>query len=521
MKRSTWRFKRSRFSDPSFVRHDLPFVCTMATILIVASCQLSRRSDGEPSQVNGDDVGLSLAAATGPLRVKPPLVPEDPTPLNPQMMIPVTRQIGAHQHIPYFVRVPDCTTSPEAAVIQFYTIVRSDFGQHPVQMILRGEGIAEAIRADAEGYRMSFAVTAPVKSALLKQICGNPKDGNTPIAVEPSILAETETWLRHVAPDCKDLQPVLTPSNPGQAGNELLRPAQWHCQLPEASPANALSDLDTIRTTMIRRWTRQPYLLARRLAVGAELAHALLAKDPDRQLDIFCRVVKGSLPAELPATMNSKRWQYAVCDHPNENRLSAARFGLVKTVSEVNFMRQLFDRTSRLGYLTLKLPIPEQAGRDVLVTLTPLAEVTENVTRETTKLWLGENTKSKVNFDAESPRSCWHPIYAEDTALMRLARYLTLSGETRKVACEESDTVRENGLSPARYFAESITSETEFVATNGRAKMLRLPIGRYAYKLRILPENLEDWDDASQVAEGARGEIEWDSKRPRQVISQW
>jgi hypothetical protein len=246
-----------------------------------------------------------------------------------------------------------------------------------------------------------------------------------------------------------------------------------------------------------------------------------MAKDPDHKLDVFCRVVKGSLPAELPATLASKRWQYTVCDHPGESRVNAARFGLLKTVSEVSFMRQLFDRTSRLGYLTLKLPIPEQAGRDILVTLSPLAEVTDNVARETTKIWLGTESKGKVNLDAESPRSCWHPIYGEDSGLMRLARYLTLSGQTRKVACEESDPIRDNSLTPARYFAESITSETEFVATNGHAKMLRLPIGRYAYKLRILPENLEDWDDASQVAEGARGEIEWDAKRPRQVISQW
>ncbi|MBM4251893.1 MAG: hypothetical protein FJ146_07970 [Deltaproteobacteria bacterium] len=521
MKRSTWRFKRSRFSDPSFVRHDLPFLCTMATILIVASCQLSRRSDGEPSQIATEGGGLSLSAASAPLRVKPPLMPEDPTPLNPQLMISVTRQIGSHTHVPYYARVPDCTASPEASVVQFFTILKSDFGQHPIQLILRGEGLGEAIRVDAENYRMSFAVTAPVKSALVKQICGATKDGSPHITPEPSIMAETETWLRHIAPDCTEIQPVLDSSDARMVSNEYLRPGQWYCQLPEATPTNALAELDTIRTTMIRRWTRQPYLLARRLAVGADLAHALMAKDPERGLDVFCRVVKGSLPAELPATLTSKRWQYAVCDHPDDHRIHAARFGLLKTVSEVSFMRQLFDRTSRLGYLTLKLPIPEQAGRDVLVTLAPLGEVTDNVARETTKIWLGEETKGKVNLDAESPRSCWHPIYGEDAGLMRLARYLTLSGQTLKVACEESDPIRENSLTPARYFAESITSETEFVATNGHAKMLRLPIGRYAYKLRILPENLEDWDDASQVAEGARGEIEWDAKRPRQVISQW
>jgi len=39
----------------------------------------------------------------------------------------------------------------------------------------------------------------------------------------------------------------------------------------------------------------------------------------------------------------------------------------------------------------------------------------------------------------------------------------------------------------ARYLATSITSETEFVITNGRGKMLRLPMGNYSYTLQALP----------------------------------
>ena len=517
MKRSKWQFKRLRFINPSFVRHDLPFVFAIATIVVAASCQLSRKTDVYGSQAALEDSAFSHAAAA-PLHVRPPLMPEEPLPASPQSMLAMVRNIGNNKHTSFRVQVVDCGSPPETAVVQLQTRVGSDFGTQTINLTLRGDGLAEAVRADIEAYRLSFAVTAPIKASLVKQVCAANKLGTHDFSPELPIFKETQSWLSQIAPDCTTIKPVFEP----QTEHTQAEPqANWYCHLPEVDPAKANNELVSIRTTMIRRWSRQPYLLARRLAVGVELAETLLSKNPEKRLDVFCRIIKGSLAVELPATVASKRWQNAVCNTHGDQRISAARFGLGKTTAEISFMRQLFDRTSRLGFLSLRIPVAEAPGRDILVSLTPMADVTDNVARETARLWLGESPNSKINFDAESPRSCWHPVYAEDSGLMRLARYLTLSGEAKKVACEESDMVPNDAFAPARYFAESITSETEFIATNGHAKMLRLPSGRYAYKLRVLPENFDDWDDASQVSEGATGEITWEAKRPRPTISKW
>ena len=276
---------------------------------------------------------------------------------------------------------------------------------------------------------------------------------------------------------------------------------------------------------MIRRWSRQPYLLARRLAVGVTLAEALTSGDAERRLNSFCNIVLTSLPIELPVTLASRRWQAAACG-PGASRakslpqrLAVARFGIAKTVAEVDFLRQLFERTSRLGFLTLRIPAALSPTREVLVSLTPESDVADNLTRETKRLWTADGEAEPSLGDM--PRACWHPVYGEDANLLHLARQLDIAGEATRVVCEGTPDPAANSLQPERYFAESITSETEFVLANGRSKTLRLPAGKYAYTLRSLPDDPEEWDDASQVKPHATGEIVWDAKRPRPVINAW
>ena len=272
---------------------------------------------------------------------------------------------------------------------------------------------------------------------------------------------------------------------------------------------------------MIRRWSRQPYLLARRLAVGVDLAQALEAKDVEHRLDVFCRMVQVSLPIELPATLASRRWQAAVCaPGPLPHRAEAAGFGLAKSVAEIDFMRQLFERTSRLGFLALHIPSSQAPSREVLISLTPEADVADNLARETARLWLSDDDPGQ---GGDMPRACWHPVFAEDASLLKLARQLAMAGEAGRVVCADTSAGQElsKRFAPERYFAESITSETQFVLTNGRAKTLRLPTGRYSYTIRPLPDDPEEWDDASQVKPRATGQIIWDAKRPRPVINGW
>ena len=276
MKRSRWQFKRLRFTRPSFVRHDLPYLFAIATIGVAASCQLSRKTDIDGPQAAPEDSAFSHAAAA-PLHVKLPLMLDDPLPVSPQSMRAMVRNIGNSKHTPFRVQVVDCNSAPETAVVQLRTRLASDFGTQTIVLTLRGDGLAEAIRADIEAYRLSFAVTAPIKASLVKQVCAANKSGTPDFSPEPPIFKEAESWLSQIAPDCTTIKPIFEQQNNSEPAETQ---ANWYCHLPEVDPAKAHSELVSIRTTMIRRWSRQPYLLARRLAVGVELAETLLAKDP-------------------------------------------------------------------------------------------------------------------------------------------------------------------------------------------------------------------------------------------------
>ena len=513
MKKSTWQFKRSPFIEPRLLRQNLPFLCTLATIISVTSCQLSRKTDQES--------GTKDSAEAPAVDLHPPSPPTEDAAVGPTANVSMVA-LGDKAKSPAFsVSASDCNAPIASIDVRLTTQLESDFGSQTVYLTLRGGEAHEVVRAEIESFRLSFPVTIAVKTKLAQEVCNAVRAGSSEIAVEPSVIAETRSWLAQIAPDCEALTPFKK-SSPS-VNSSANSTGGWYCQLPQIDPVAARAELGRMQTLMIKRWSRQPYLLTRRLAIGLSLASALESTDQDdRRLNTFCRVIQASLPIELPATLASKRWQAAVCGQDLGRRVTAARFGLAKTVAEIAFMQQLFDRTSRLGLLTLRIPSAIPAGREVLVTLIPGSDVADNVAKQTRSLWQADSTSpGQAPASAEAPRSCWHPVYSEDTGLLRLARQLALTGEAPKVACEESDMVPNKSFAPERYFAESITSETEFIIPNARAKTLRLPIGRYAYKLRLMPGNQEDWDDASQFKEGAAGEIVWDAKRPRPVIATW
>jgi len=376
--------------------------------------------------------------------------------------------------------VPDCAAPAPPEELQVTTSITTAFGTTPIQVDLRGNGAGETARIQVEAARLDFADSAPVKTRLYQLACAALKQGGAPAFVaDTPLIDQAREWIGQTAPDCQKISAAVH---------------GWNCALPSVEPESARQELAGIRTTMIRRWSRQPYLLARRLALGASLADALSAKNVGEKLDTFCRIVKASLPIELPATLKSKRWQEAVCAKNVPNRIEAATFGLAKTVAEVDFMRELFERTSRLGFLTLRIPPSQTPSRDILVSLTPESDVSDNLIRETTLLAADSEGEESTT---EPPHVCWHPVYAEAPKLFELARLVGLAGDAPAVACEEVKPVKGTKVAAERYFAESITSETEFVVTNGRSKTLRLPVGRYNYTLRPLPANPDEWDDAS------------------------
>jgi hypothetical protein len=432
------------------------------------------------------------------------------------------------RHLAFEVDAPSCAVAAGEAPLKARLPIASWFGAHVASLALTSTPAGELVTVDIDGQHLFFSggdakASGPSTRRILHDAaCAAiaQKPGSDAEAVLDTALADTlRDWTQLIAPDCEVRE--LRDAKDGKAGG-------WVCSLPMAEPKAAEQELIGIRTTMIRRWSRQPYLLARRLAVALNLSQALQARDADHALDTFCNVARHSLTAELPATVSSNRWQAVACK-PGPDRFNVGMFGLAKAVAEIDFMRQLFERTSKLGSLTVRIPSAATTAHQFLVSLTPEADVAENLTRETARLWTTDASVAAAIDDL--PRACWHPVFAEDEKLLRLARNLAMAGDAPSVECDHAQGVKDTDKEKAeaisveaaleRYFAESITSETEFVLPNGRSKTLRLPTGRYSYTLQALPDNPEEWDDAAQSAPTAKGLIIWDVQRPRPVIGAW
>lgn len=508
MKKLKWRCRISPFSDWWVPRFPRALAIPLLAVVLGDGCQLSHRTQlGGEGHSDGEE--SSILGIASPLAVQPPLAdgePEDDHRATLRLLTPERVVLGSM--VAPAVCPSALTTTVDTAMAEGDLRLRlslvSDAGTEAIRYYLRTHAKGEAIRARVGNYWMSFATTSPTKERLVQLACGTIATGNTDMVVDAAIFERLREWLDLTAPDCRQLRPT---------------PAGWRCELPGIVPAVARQELAGIQITMIRRWNRQPYLLARRLAIGISLADALASPQVEHRLDVVCNIIRNSLPVELPATLASHRWQGLVCNGPSPHRQTAAAFGLAKTVAEIDFMRQLFERTSRLGSLTLRLPTRERPTRDVLVSLVPESDVADSLTKETVRLSLADDAPSAAE---ELPRACWHPIYAEDDGLLDLARHMGLSGDAAHVACAVVQRRSPpEAFAPERYFAESITSETEFVLTNGHSKTLRLPRGKYTYTLRPLPDDPDEWDDVSQTQTTASGEIAWDSKRPHAVINSW
>jgi hypothetical protein len=322
-------------------------------------------------------------------------------------------------------------------------------------------------------------------------------------AARPEQIELLRDWLQAVAPDCDEIVPIAE---------------GWNCKMRTENASIIREELAGVRSTMITRWTRSPYLLARRIAVAMHLADVLLSPNFEAELARQCRIIRNSLDIELPATIASQTWQKAACDGASvESVRAVVNIGLTKAMAEIDLLRQLFERSNRQGYLNVR--IPDAPGGSLWVTLSPSDQTSSVLVAEAQALYLEKIGGPPPEQSKNAPKACWHPIYGENSAILTLARHLDLAGDTAKAYCEDLELPAEH--QPERYLAESIASESEFVVNNGRAKMLRLPKGRYSYRLQVLPKDPNDWDNAASSVPESTGEFDWTEARPRPQITHW
>lgn len=476
---------------------------TTLMILVIVSCQLEAPDPGK-LQATADGAAVPPAPIAGSSKTGLVGWFDIAEPIYAKAVAAAVPAV-ANPPLVFEAYAGDCRAPHGELRLRFK--LHSAFAIHDIKASLTADKSGEFVDVDVEGAHVRFATETGDKAAIRSLVCtATAENPSAPQFTASAKLMETvQNWARFTAPDCD----VALAKEPGGG---------LDCRLPQADPELARQELVGVRTAMIRGWSRQPYLLTRRVAIGIEMADALLADDANKRLDTVCKILKASLPHEMPATLASRRWQSIACTPDAAQRRTAALFGLQKTVAEIDFLRQVFERTAKLGMLNVHVQVPAGAGDTFLVNLTPQADVVDNLTRTTATLLATDgSSNTQGGATKEAPRTCWHPLYSEDTNLLRLARHLAMAGEVTNVACE---TTGDDKL-VNRYFAESIASETEFVLQNGRSKTLRLPVGKYSYTIKALPDSAEDWDDSAQSAPESKGQITWDDKRPRAAIASW
>jgi hypothetical protein len=401
-----------------------------------------------------------------------------------------------------------------------------------------------ALIEDSETKLSGISLPADLKD----QICAVSKSSNMEfIEIPDKQLRELQTAmasaLQKITPDCREI---------------TYEGGTTTCKLESMMPQAALVKTEDFQKSMIRKWSRQPYILARRTGVVSTLARAATNMANDEAFVKFCKVLQFSLPEELPLVMTSRRWQSALCSAQSNNRREAAFFGLAKGTDELDMLRELYEGTSRVGVLSVKIPessmpaTQEALSKQPLrVIIAPDSAVSQKLVDQAKK-YLGRSDRdlrprrlvrqkrgtrgrkfyetvpaaaTSVASNAQTTEMCWHPVFGETSGLLRTADGMKLTGKGFSLECGYTEERRVDPEAEvaalSKYLLHSLSSETEFVLDNGQSKLLRLPEGNYRYTVQMLPENPLDSEEVDEESvPKTTGELNWDSSR-RHMIRSW
>jgi hypothetical protein len=369
---------------------------------------------------------------------------------------------------------------------------RSAFGHHQLKLDYSRHQAGEETLVIFNQHRFRAQLPPPLPERRLRQICQtkNSDDEFLVIPNFPMLGDRLQTILETITPNCSIEQ----------------KADGFHCKLAYYDADTALTKLTRAHKRLVLRWKRHPYLLARRIAISRKLARAIIADDQEQQLAKICRIVKHSIPDELPLAMRSSRWFEASCLRKGPDRETALLVSLYDAIREIEALSEELRSSSRLGLLSLRIPRQHSPSRDFWVTLKPV-------------------TIDRANDDMTIPRkaACWHPLYDESLADHFIANELDLMAEPKRGACrllvrEDFDYLHTQAV---HYIKNSIASETEFAVSNGRGKILRLPMGQYHYQIRAHEGAFDDLFFPSHNQSTTSGIVSWQSRRPHPTIRDW
>lgn len=304
------------------------------------------------------------------------------------------------------------------------------------------------------------------------------------------------------APEKEDLLAVLQLAAP-DCRFEYDGDKGLACKLQHPSSAELMAQLETLKKNMTTKWNHQPYLLIRRLTLATQMLEAT-RRDKKSEWKKVCRIVKYSLPNELPLSFRSKLWQDKVCGE-DEDDDETVLIGLDQAVRELQTLSRRIEDASLVGLFTLAVPRDQVASKDYWVSLQPI-----------------EIPLVMSEIPPQTMSCVWHPLFFEQPEQQLVAIDLAQVPHSDKSFCAPAPSLARAKREADIYVRSSIASEMEFQISNGQSKKLRLPTGDYRYTVsQFTGPFADELTSTQEIAPLSTGHISWKSARPHLIIKSW
>jgi hypothetical protein len=270
---------------------------------------------------------------------------------------------------------------------------------------------------------------------------------------------------------------------------------KFRCKFGNIQLSSLSNELKQINKNILKKVKRPPYILMRKLSFSRQLAKAIEKED----LTDICALTSYSLKEETPIVMKTASWTQGICSNkPNQESLNLSIEALRIAKNELKALESLALKNSSRGIVSIRLPKSLTKGqRNLFVELSPSTKVYKEITDSQTFQALPENTGF-----------CWHPI-ASDNSPAGQSLYSLGFLKTSEALCMHSAEGYSNGV---KELAASITGDANFVVSNYRGKLLRLPRGEYEYRISTLPSDPR----AAPLGSGTvikTGTLSWSGRR--------
>ncbi len=305
-------------------------------------------------------------------------------------------------------------------------------------------------------------------------------------------------------------------------GKPSLQNNSWQCSDNGISVSEQVERVEGLKRFMAKKWVGHPYVLARRVTVTKQLLSVVENQIEDKNFTNICSIIRKSMDSELPLIMQSKEWQGYLCEKEPSIRTSVAKRGITLALLELEFFTALAERSNKKGTLLVKVPQTDPKSRLLWVDLKASKDVGQSLINHALQIQVerashGKEAQGNIILDG----GVWDPFFQRSANLFEVAKLIGLfefsavNSQKRMVALEKDSAVI------ASYLLRTIIGESSFVVSNGRSKLLRLPMGSYEYSLVYYHGAGRDkwWKPSPENR--SSGQFHWGDRHPWPSIQSW